>query len=142
MSQGTWLEPRLDRFFRDCIESEAGCWVKQHGIDRHGYSSVDLPGGTRQRGHRFVWEEFRGPIPDGLVLDHLCRNTACVNPDHLEPVTIAVNNQRGKALLMECKYGHKYDESNTYVTPSGSRNCRACRARSLRELRARRSGRV
>jgi len=60
-------------------------------------------------------------------LDHTCRNRACVNPDHLEPVTHIVNMGRGHwANVTECKQGHPYDQQNTYVRPDGFRDCREC----------------
>jgi hypothetical protein len=88
--------------------------------------------------HRAAWELFRGPI-DAETIDHLCRNTICVNPDHLEPVTQKVNNQRYAATITHCPHGHEYTAENTAHYGSG-RVCRTCtraRSRAARELKAR-----
>ena len=83
--------------------------------------------------HVVSYEEFAGPVPDGRELDHLCRNRACVNPDHLEPVTHRANLLRGnapsahQARQTHCKRGHEFTDANTYRN-KGKRYCRACRA--------------
>lgn len=86
--------------------------------------------------HRVVYEHELGPIPAGLTLDHLCRVRSCVNPAHLEPVTIGVNVLRGNTFaarqvaLTACPAGHPYDVTNTYVRQGerrGERECRTCR---------------
>jgi len=72
------------------------CFIWQHGLDKHGYGVTSKKtGGRPRRAHRIIYERMKGPIPPGLDLDHLCRVRACVNPDHLDPVTKAVNTQRG-----------------------------------------------
>lgn len=111
------------------VDAETGCWVWQLAlVPRTGYGALRVDG-KMLRAHRVSYEAFVRPIPDGLEIDHLCRNRACVNPDHLEPVTAQVNNQRsplthGKET--HCPYGHAYDAANTYVR-SGRRFCRTCR---------------
>lgn len=106
-----------------------------------------------QYAHRVAYEALVGPIPDGLMIDHLCRNRACVNVNHMEAVTNKVNILRGETVMAanaaktHCPRGHEYSEPNTYVRPStGSRNCRACmradRARRTRRAREERERRA
>lgn len=75
------------------VDPVTGCWVWQHYKDRKGYGVIKRKG-KGYRAHRHIYEQHRGKIPEGLQLDHLCRNTSCVNPDHLEPVTNAENTRR------------------------------------------------
>lgn len=104
------------------------------GVQGYGHISE---GGRRGRillAHRVAWEIENGPIPEGLQVDHLCRNRKCVNPAHLEIVTQRENGRRGLKgeLRTHCKHGHEYTAKSTYVNKYGHRNCRICR-HSLRE---------
>lgn len=106
--------------------ADDGCWLWNGAVQSRGYGSVG-DGGRTHLAHRWVYERLVGPIPDGLTIDHLCRVKRCVNPDHLEPVTAAVNLRRWADGITHCPRGHAYDDVNTYVNPRGERQCRACR---------------
>lgn len=114
--------------------TDSGCWEWICPKKPGGYAAVTI-NGTRHVSHRLAFEVFIGQIPAGLVLDHLCRNTYCINPDHLEPVTQQENILRGigrsavNAEKTHCPRGHKYTPENVWIN-SGRRYCRACR-RSL-----------
>lgn len=129
------------------ILQENGCWDWVGARDRHGYGCVGngLRGGL-QRAHRMMYERLRGPIPPGLELDHLCRNPACVNPDHLEPVDHRTNVLRGASPAAKafhrptCKRGHSLDRVYKNKQPSGrpSRRCVVCTLANNRASRLRR----
>lgn len=111
------------------VQSGDGCW-EWKGAKSSGYGYVRWEG-RAARVHRVAYECARGAIPDGLVLDHLCRNRACCNPDHLEPVTNETNLSRNAwSLKAYCPQGHEYSLENTGVTKgSGWRYCKACNRR-------------
>jgi hypothetical protein len=109
------------------IDQSGECWLWLGHIDQFGY------GKRKRRGaHRTIYEELVGPVADGFELDHLCRVKSCVNPEHLEQVTHLENIRRRYVGYDTCSQGHLYDDGNTYIRPTGHRDCRACiRARSL-----------
>lgn len=111
----------------------SGCWLWTAGRNREGYPIVNPRWTGTNRAHRAVYLLLVGPIEH--TLDHLCRVRHCVNPDHMEDVTAGENARRGVALKprkTHCKWGHAYDETNTYIDPRGGRQCRACRAAAER----------
>lgn len=102
------------------------CWSWTAAVDRQGYGRAVDSNGTTQLAHRISYRLMGGEIPAAMPhLDHLCRNTACVNPDHLEPVTQAENNRR-ISLATHCGRGHRLSEDNAYRRPGGTRECRTC----------------
>ena len=104
-----------------------GCWI-WIGYTENGYGRS-----TNGFLHREVYELLVDTIPEGLVLDHLCRVRNCLNPEHLEPVTRRENTQRGeRAQKKTCKRGHPLNEA--YVTRDGHRSCRACNRMRSRNL--------
>jgi hypothetical protein len=121
------------------------CWitVRTQGM---GYSTVSLRGKSLLA-HRAAFEELRGPIPEGLDTDHLCRVRACWNPWHVDPVPRTVNILRGdgprltrerSAAVTHCPAGHEYTPENTYRAPgSDCRSCKKCRVQRTSEWRAR-----
>lgn len=77
------------------VDPESGCWIWLLSVSS-GYGNTKGVFGSKKihKAHRVIYEKHKGPIPEGLVLDHLCENKLCVNPDHLEPVTVGENNRR------------------------------------------------
>lgn len=116
----------LDRFLAKFVVQASGCWEWTASRDRRGYGHFKVLEGNSRFAHRWSYQHFVGPIPDGLELDHLCVNPSCVNPDHLEPVTRAENQRRRLARMTACHRGHPFDEANTYRPYEGRRVCRAC----------------
>jgi hypothetical protein len=111
---------------RVLIDSRSKCFNWTLTTDSSGYPCSHFKGRTIGA-HRLSYAAFIGPIPEGLTLDHLCRNRRCVNPWHLEPVTMLENNRRGfYASKTHCKHGHEYTPENTYRKPNGRRDCRIC----------------
>lgn len=126
-----WKQKRdpLDRLMDKVdINGDGGCWVFHKPGRRNGYGALGVEGKTVYA-HRYTYERLVGEIPSGMVIDHLCRNRACCNPDHMEVVTQRENVLRGERAgirVMACKRGHDYTPENTYTNPQGYRACRTC----------------
>lgn len=133
------IEERLaERSKRDPV---SGCVLWTGYLQADGYGQIRHDGQTLA--HRVAWIAERGPIPDGLVLDHLCRTRRCINPNHLEVVTDRENILRGvgpsavSAVRDSCAKGHPYTAENTY-RHRGERICRACNLASAKRYAAKR----
>ena len=125
-------------------EPMSGCWIWTSALSYEGYGRCKIDGKTLCA-HRVSYEMLKGEIPDGLQLDHLCRNRCCINPDHLDPVTVKENYERGIAPVeinrkkreqTECKRGHPLHGDNIRIGNGGRRICRACNKLYMRERRS------
>lgn len=119
----------MDKFWANVDRSDPSvCWEWTGTRSAKGYGVF-----SGVRAHRAAYELLVGPIPAGLTIDHLCRNRACINPAHLEPVTNRENILRGEspsaihARASHCPKGHQYDGANTWTDRRGWRTCRECR---------------
>jgi HNH endonuclease len=135
---------------RITVDPISSCWLWTGRLSHNGYPRVAWRITSTHQAHRIAYEEFIGPIPAGMVLDHTChrpencpggkgcKHRRCINPVHLEPVTIRENLRRGhgpaaglraahaqRASVTHCPQGHKYTTKNTY-TYQGCRSCKAC----------------
>ena len=124
------------------------CWTWTASLTTAGYGKFGITNGRAVEAHRVAYELIMGPVPEGLCLDHLCRNRMCVNPDHLEPVTLVENFKRGidshpasnatrKAMALastHCRNGHPRTPPNTHWW-KGHRYCRICAKERAREYR-------
>lgn len=116
-----------------------GCWEWSGATNGYGYGVVSIRN-SRHYVHRLSYQLAEGAIPARHVVDHLCENTLCFNPIHLEPVTHKENIRRASKVggKKRCNHGHSYSPANTYITPAGARQCRICKLRRARAANARR----
>ncbi|UAK38347.1 HNH endonuclease [Gordonia bronchialis] len=126
------------RFFSK-VKPDGECWRWAGPTDGKGYGLFKLKNKT-VRAHRWAYEYLIAAIPDGLTIDHLCRNVWCVNPYHFDPVPAAINSKRGAEAnkRFTCPGRHEYTVENTYINPKGRKECRICRARHRAAYRERR----
>lgn len=131
----------IDQRFWARVDKTGECWEWQgagHKRSNHGMFGWSKDGVKAvMYAHRYAYERLVGEIPEGLVIDHLCSNPRCVNPAHLEPVTIGENTIRARKAMVVCKRGH--DLSFAYTDKRGFRTCRQCNNLRRREKRNGRS---
>ncbi len=150
------VTPLVERLARVRVDPVSGCWLWTGAID-NGYAAMNVDGVMRNA-HRVSYELFVGPVPDGLLLDHTCHkpetcrggksciHRRCINPDHLEPVTMLENFRRGckppsglalfQRAKTHCPAGHEYSGANLVFRPNGYRACRECNRRRAELIRA------
>jgi hypothetical protein len=157
--------PMTERIWANCrVDPVTGCWLWTLSVDKDGYGSVKVSGRTRHA-YRESYEAFIGPVPAGLTIDHVCHtrdetcpggrtcpHRACVNPAHMEPVTVRENIERGRSdhlrnfadyyaerrAATHCPNDHPWDEVNTRWT-STQRICRTCQREAMRRHRAKKA---
>ncbi len=124
---------RIQRFWEQ-VDKSGDCWQWLRPAGNKGYGQFWFEGRMRAT-HRLSYELTKGNVPEGLQLDHLCRNKLCVNPDHLEPVTMAENLRRSPLSNVNkthCKRGHEFTPDNIVKVPGG-RACKVCRRATWRK---------
>jgi hypothetical protein len=149
MTKATWFTeftftPTQSERFWNRVEKTDECWIWRgptSSVTGYGVFAVT---GSSLGAHRAAYLDARGPIDLGLVLDHLCRNKRCVNPEHLEPVTPRENTLRSPIVCPPaCSKGHPFTPENTRMYMSGNgtrtRHCLTCgRERAKRSMAAKR----
>ena len=140
--------PLIDRLNARINKTDT-CWVWTGKVDKTGYGSFGMREGTKSRtrsAHKILYEVLVGEIPTGMQLDHLCKVTLCVNPEHLEIVTPRENIMRSNGLAAvnaqktHCSNGHEFTEDNIYVPPKrlNRRYCRKCQKLKPKNIQERR----
>lgn len=130
----------LERIKSRVNEADGGCWEWQGGLTKAGYGQISVQN-KKLYVHRVVYALLVGELVEGLTIDHLCSNRRCCNPDHLELVTQGENTRRALSYpVTHCKWGHEFNEENTYLIPSGGRMCRRCRTDRMMRYYAEKKG--
>jgi hypothetical protein len=122
------MATQAQRFERKVALRDSGCWEWTGTLNHHGYGRFYDKGRHQVQAHRWAYEAWIGVVPEGLVIDHLCRTRACVNPSHMQPVTPKENINRGRRANAEkthCRHGHEFTKENTYKY-GNQRQCRTC----------------
>jgi len=131
--------------FEAKVNRTPGCWLWTGAKTSVGYGLIqdDAPSRRSLAAHRLAYEWANGPIPEGLVIDHLCRVRECVRPEHLEAVSSQVNVERGpnySSNRSACPHGHLYGGDNVWVDKRGKRYCRTCQRAQSRDYYRRKRG--
>ena len=140
-------DPRLPaRFWKKAQPQPNGCWLWSAALNREGgYGVFYAPYVPHRRmvyAHRHVYETLVGEIGEGLQIAHLCRVRRCVNPQHLEPVTLEENNHRAARVRRHCRNDHQYTIDTVYFYNTKrygvQRGCRVCQKQAWRRVNLRR----
>lgn len=135
----------LEKRFWDKVSVSDGCWTWLAARNNHGYGVI-RDNSKNLYAHRLSYELHKGQIPGGLVVDHLCGNASCVNPDHLDAVPQRTNILRGRFLSVirskrlsrtHCRLGHELTDINTKIKQGKYRVCRACFNKNRKDWRTR-----
>lgn len=141
-------KPAIERFWEKVLKTDS-CWIWV-GAKSNGYGNLSVDG-RALLAHRFSYEMHVAKIPAGLVIDHLCRNPSCVNPHHLDCVTMKENTERGLLYatiaanakkITHCKRGHELFGQNLKRDSRGHRSCRTCHANALKAWAAKNRRRI
>lgn len=127
-------KPIADRLWPKVVWQSNGCWNWTGKVSVRGYGTIRIKKGSKWGqgyAHKIAYELVRGIVPNGLEIDHLCKNKVCCNPSHLEAVTHLVNSRRAM-VKSHCKHGHEFNEDNTYITREGWKMCKKCNAERQR----------
>lgn len=124
------------------VDPATGCWEWTRCRSSRSPGGPAYAALSSGNAHRWVYQQVVGPIPKGMHLDHVCRNTGCVNPEHMEIVTPAENNRRKNEALgrgqyaTHCPHGHEYTPENTMPAHGKNRQCRECNRAASRRWKA------